>query len=95
MEKKKTILFIELLNNISNDQRSEVFQKLGEKKLTDNEKVEYIKLLYDQYNVLLLANKLKEYYYQKALDNLSNLVVGKEFKNKLMDFSNNLMNRRY
>ena len=95
LEKKKTILFIELLNNISNDQRSEVFQKLGEKKLTDNEKVEYIKLLYDQYNVLLLANKLKEYYYQKALDNLSNLVVGKEFKNKLMDFSNNLMNRRY
>ena len=95
LEKKKTILFIELLNHISNNQKKEVFKTIEDDYLTDDKKVDYVKSLYSQYNVIGMANELKERYYKKALENLSNLVVDQGFKNQLKEFSINLMNRKF
>ena len=95
LEKKKTILFIELLNNISIDQKKEVFKTIEDNYLNDQKKVEYVKSLYSQFNVLDSANKLKEYYYKKALDNLINVEIDKDFKNQLKEFAINLMNRKF
>jgi geranylgeranyl diphosphate synthase type II len=95
LEKKKTILLIELLNNISINQKKEVFKTIDENYLTDEKKVEYVKSLYSQFNVLELANKLKEFYYKKALDNLLNIEIDKDFKNQLKEFAINLMNRKF
>jgi geranylgeranyl diphosphate synthase type II len=95
LEKKKTILFLELLAKISEDQRNEINQKIDDKLLDDNEKVNYIKSLYNKYNVLATANQTRDIYFMKALESLSKLSVDQSYKKQLKGFATNLMNRKY
>jgi geranylgeranyl diphosphate synthase type II len=95
LEKKKTILFLELLAKISEDQRNEINQNIDDKLLDDNEKVNYIKSLYNKYNVLASANQIRDIYFMKALESLSKLSVDQSYKKQLKGFATNLMNRKY
>jgi geranylgeranyl diphosphate synthase type II len=95
LEKKKTILFIELLSNLSIDQQKEIYNILDKQELSDDKKVLYVKSLYDKYDVLANAGNVKENYFNKSLDNISSLSIKQESKSLLIDFAVNLMKRKY
>lgn len=95
LEKKKTILFIELLSKSSKTERDEIFEIIDKQELSDEEKVFYVKSLYDKIEVLNTAENIKENYFNKSIDNISNLSINQEYKSKLTEFAVNLMKRKY
>ena len=95
IEKKKTILFIDLLSKSSLSQKDEIFSILESEEVKKDKKVEKIKNLYNKYNVLSNAEDVKSIYYNKAIDNISNLNIETTSKDKLKSFANDLMNRKY
>jgi geranylgeranyl diphosphate synthase type II len=95
IEKKKTILLINLLSKSSDLQKNEIFSTLDDTVLKNDKKVEIIKKLYDNNHVLSNAEQVKSVYYNKALENISNLNIEPESKDKLKSFAADLMNRRY
>ena len=95
IEKKKTILFIDLLSKSSLSQKDEIFSILESEEVKKDKKVEKIKNLYNKYNVLSNAEDVKSVYYNKAIDNIANLNIETASKDKLKSFANDLMNRKY
>lgn len=95
LEKKKTILYLELLAKVSDSQVIEINQKIDDKHIADEQKVNYIKSLYNQYNILATANMTRDTYFTKALENINKLSIDQSYKEELKGFATKLMNRKY
>lgn len=90
---KKTILYVLLKKCISNHdiQHFEQALSLGGEEFS----LKFLSMmgLYEKYNVLEMANQLKEYYTRLAYDNLEQVDVPKDNKKSLYDLADELMNR--
>ena len=95
IEKKKTILLIDLLEKSTNDEKFSLFKIIDSKNFSDSLKVDKIKEMYKIKNVLETAEKKKIFYFKKALHNIQELEIDLSRKNQLNEFAKNLMSRMY
>ena len=95
IEKKKTILLVELLKNSSSEDKKIIFQVLEDKDIDGSSKVSKIKEYYKKYNVLKLAVHSKDEYYEKAIDCVSQISISEDKKNLIKEFSEALMQRKF
>ena len=95
IEKKKTILLVELLKNSSSEDKKIIYQTLEDKVINSNSKVYKIKEYYNKYNVLKLAVQSKDEYYEKAIDCVNQISISEDKKNLIKEFSLALMKRKF
>ena len=54
-----------------------------------------VKKMYEKYDVLSVANKVKDKYHLDALSNIENLSIEQSNKNRLISFAQDLMSRNF
>lgn len=94
IENKKTFLYLKCLE-IAEKVDAEKLQFFFNQKLEDNSiKIEEVKRIFEQNDIPNITTELIESYTNKAFDFLTDLNISKEAKQALVDFGNNLMNRK-
>ena len=94
IEKKKTILLIELLRKSSSEDQKMILKTLEDKEMKSNLKVTKIKEYYKKYNVLELAVNSKNEYFEKAIECANQIDISENKKNLVREFSVALMDRK-
>ncbi|MED6302693.1 MAG: hypothetical protein VX883_02675, partial [Bacteroidota bacterium] len=95
LEKKKTLMFISMLNQLSKKEKIYVNSLYESNDIKDKEIVNQIKVLYDKYGVLDLAIRRKDNYHTEAISNIMQTSLNERSKEVLLLFAENLMNRNY
>ena len=95
IEKKKTILFTDFLSKASKEDKDTVNHIIDNKQFINDQKVSKVKEFYLKYDVLKLAQELKNNFYDKSIISLENLSLSDGKKKIIEDFSVQLMNRKY
>ena len=95
LEKKKTLMFISMLNQLSEKEKIHVNSIYESNDIEEKEIVNEIKVLYNKYGVLDLAVRRKDNYHAEALSNIMQTSLSEASKEALMSFAKNLMNRNY
>tara|TARA_Y100000385_G_scaffold287086_1_gene350476 strand:- start:147 stop:1112 length:966 start_codon:yes stop_codon:yes gene_type:complete len=94
IEKKKTILLVELLRKSSSEDQKMILKTLEDKEMKSNLKVTKIKEYYKKYNVLDLAVNSKNEYLEKAIECANQIDISENKKNLVREFSVALMDRK-
>ncbi|HAR37423.1 MAG: isoprenyl synthetase [Bacteroidetes bacterium GWD2_45_23] len=90
---KKTFLLIKALKNSGKSQRESLEQWLSASDFDPEEKIRFVKNMYDELNLKLITGNLIEKYYLASLDCLSSVSVSEDRKKELIELSENLMYR--
>ena len=94
IEKKKTLLYIYTIKNLSKNQKEEFEKVFYSDELSEELKISKIKTFYeDSGSVDYLKKKVKEYS-NKASKNISQLEVDTNKKDQILNFSRNLLDRQ-
>ena len=95
VEEKKTLLYISLLNSASKIEIDQLKTLYSSKDENSEEIISEVKKMYEKYDVLSVANKVKDKYHLAALSNIENLSVEQSNKNRLISFAQDLMSRNF
>jgi len=95
LEKKKTLLFIDLLSKLKDESIKELYGFLDDSAIDEQDKIDHVKTLFQDYNVLSVVESSKNKYYNEALRCVNQLSIKDNEKSKLMDFAKALMERKY
>ena len=95
LEKKKTLLFIDLLSKLKDESIKELYVFLDDSAIDEQDKIDHVKTLFQDYNVLSVVELSKDEYYNEALRCVNQLSIKDSEKSKLMDFAKALMERKY
>ena len=95
IEKKKTILLIDLLKRSSREDHKFALKILHSKELESNLKVDKIKSLYEKYHVLDTAEKTKKKYFDQAISSIEKINISNAKKLILKEFAQELMLRKF
>ncbi|SCD19829.1 Trans-Isoprenyl Diphosphate Synthases [Proteiniphilum saccharofermentans] len=90
---KKTFLLIRCLKNASDRQRAELNRWLTATEYDPDEKIKFVKNIYDELNLKFVVENLIEKYYLASLDCLSLINIPDDQKRDLISLSENLMYR--
>ncbi|MCE5178841.1 MAG: polyprenyl synthetase family protein [Porphyromonadaceae bacterium] len=90
---KKTFLLIKALKNSEKSQRASLEQWLSVSDFDPEEKIRFVKNIYDELNLKLITGNLIEKYYLASLDCLSSVSVSEDRKKELIELAENLMYR--
>jgi geranylgeranyl diphosphate synthase type II len=90
---KKTYLLIKALKNSGEQQKKTLLQWLSAVDFDPEEKIRYVKNIYDELNLRVITGNLIEKYYLASLDCLTSIRVSENRKKYLIEFSENLMYR--
>jgi len=81
------------LKNSGKSQRESLEQWLSASEFDPEEKIRFVKNIYDELNLKLTTGNLIEKYYLASLDCLSSVSVSEDRKKELIELSENLMYR--
>ena len=95
IEEKKTLLYISLLNSASKSEIDQLNTLYSSKDENSEEIISEVKKMYEKYDVLSVANKVKDKYHLAALSNIENLSIDQSNKNRLISFAQDLMSRNF
>ena len=95
VEEKKTLLYISLLNSASKIEIDQLKTLYSSKDENSEEIISEVKKMYEKYDVLSVANKVKDKYHLAALSNIENLSIEQSNKNRLISFAQDLMSRNF
>ena len=95
IEEKKTLLYISLLNSASKSEIDQLNTLYSSKDENSEEIISEVKKMYEKYDVLSVANKVKDKYHLAALSNIENLSIEQSNKNRLISFAQDLMSRNF
>tara|TARA_Y100000991_G_scaffold215663_1_gene207206 strand:+ start:1458 stop:2423 length:966 start_codon:yes stop_codon:yes gene_type:complete len=95
IEEKKTLLYISLLNSASKSEIDQLNTLYSSKEENSEEIISEVKKMYEKYDVLSVANKVKDKYHLAALSNIENLSIDQSNKNRLISFAQDLMSRNF
>ena len=95
IEEKKTLLYISLLNSASKSEIDLLNALYSSKDENSEEIISEVKKMYEKYDVLSVANKVKDKYHLAALSNIENLSIDQSNKNRLISFTQDLMSRNF
>jgi geranylgeranyl diphosphate synthase type II len=90
---KKTFLLIKALKNSGKSQRKTLEKCLLAPGFNPEEKISFVKNIYDELNLKVITENLIEKYYLASLDCLSSISVSEDRKKDLIELSENLMYR--
>lgn len=90
---KKTFLLIRCLRNADTAQRAELNKWLTATDYNPDEKIKYVKNIYDELNLKFVVDSLIEKYYLASLDYLSLIDLPDVQKKDLVSLAENLMHR--
>lgn len=90
LSNKKTFMMLKALEI---DTTGELKRSLHQKDLNAEEKIESVKSLFKKLEVDRLAFDLMDEYYQKAINSLNKIQSSQFFKNKIIQFAEDLMQR--
>ena len=90
---KKTFLLIKCLKNASDEQRVELNKWLTATAYDPEEKIKFVKNIYDELNLRFIVENLIEKYYLASLDFLSSINIADDRKRNLISLAENLMYR--
>lgn len=90
---KKTFLLIKALKNSGKSQRESLEKWLSSSDFDPEEKIRFVKNIYDELNLKRITGNLIEKYYLASLDCLSSVSVSEVRKKELIELSENLMYR--
>lgn len=90
---KKTFLLIQCLKNANNGQRAELNKWLTATDYNPDEKIKYVKNIYDELNLKAVVDSLIEKYYLASLEYLSLINLPDDQKKDLVSLAENLMHR--
>lgn len=90
---KKTFLLIRCLKNTQGTRREELYKWLSVTDYDPDEKIKFVKNIYDELNLKFVVENLIEKYYLASLDCLSSINVPDSRKRDLISLSENLMYR--
>lgn len=90
---KKTYLLIKALKKSGEEQKKTLLQWLSAVDYDPEEKIKYVKNIYDELNLKVITGNLIEKYYLASLDCLTSIRVSEDRKKDLIEFSENLMYR--
>ncbi len=82
---KKTFLLIKALKNSEKSQRASLEQWLSVSDFDPEEKIRFVKNIYDELNLKLITGNLIEKYYLASLDCLSSVSVSEDRKKELIE----------
>ena len=95
IEEKKTLLYISLLNSASKSEIDQLNTLYSSKDENSEEIISEVKKMYEKYDVLSVANNVKDKYHLAALYNIENLSIDQSNKNRLISFAQDLMSRNF
>ena len=95
IEEKKTLLYISLLNSASKSEIDQLNTLYSSKDENSEEIISEVKKMYEKYDVLSVANNVKDKYHLAALSNIENLSIDQSNKNRLISFAKDLMSRNF
>ncbi|MDY9918526.1 geranylgeranyl diphosphate synthase, type II [Porphyromonadaceae bacterium NLAE-zl-C104] len=90
---KKTFLLIRCLKNANDMQREELNRWLTATEYDPDEKIRFVKNVYDELNLKFVVENLIEKYYLASLDYLSSINITDDHKRDLISLAENLMYR--
>ncbi|MDG5799407.1 polyprenyl synthetase family protein [Marinilabiliaceae bacterium ANBcel2] len=90
---KKTMLLIHALATLKGDKREALLYWMNSRNFKSEEKIENVRNLYNLANVLEDTQKLKNYFFEKALGFLHRLDVKSNIKDELSNYAKELMSR--
>ncbi|RNC65893.1 polyprenyl synthetase family protein [Proteiniphilum sp. X52] len=90
---KKTFLLIRALKNANDRQREELDRWLTATEYDPDEKIKFVKNIYDELNLKFAVENLIEKYYLASLDYLSSINIADDHKGDLITLAENLMYR--
>lgn len=90
---KKTFLLIRSLKNANPSQKNELIRCLDAKEFDPDEKIRFVKNIYDELKLKHIVENLIEKYYLASLDYLASINVPDKRKNDLVTLSEKLMYR--
>jgi geranylgeranyl diphosphate synthase type II len=91
---KKTYLLIHARKHAKGEIAERLTQLLEGPSTSSEGKIKEVTAIYDQLGVRKIAEDAMNYYYQKAMDNLSNVAVDDTRKRILIQLAQQLMNRK-
>ena len=94
LEGKKTFLMVQALNRASKEEREVLTNTHLRKDITEQEKIDIVKALYDKFDVKRVAEQQIELRFERALAVLDTLSVAGERTESLVEFARNLMGRK-
>ena len=95
IEEKKTLLYISLLNSASKSEIDQLNTLYSSKDANSEEIISEVKKMYEKYDVLSVANNVKDKYHLAALSNIENLSIDQSNKYRLISFAQDLMSRNF
>lgn len=93
LSNKKTFLLIRCLKSASQEQKKELYRWLTATEYDPDEKISFVKNIYDELNLKFTVENLIEKYYLASLDCLSLVNIPDDHKRDLVSLSENLMYR--
>ena len=94
LEGKKTFLMVQALSRASKEEREVLTNTHLRKDITEQEKIDIVKALYDKFDVKRVAEQQIELRFERALAVLDTLSVAGERTESLVEFARNLMGRK-
>jgi geranylgeranyl diphosphate synthase type II len=90
---KKTLLLIQAMKNATGPARDELLHWLSAEDFDKKEKIQRVRIIYDQLHIDELSRERVKFYYDKALAMLDRLSCTNSRVAELREFSEMLMNR--
>lgn len=94
LEGKKTFLMVQALNRASTEEREILTTTHLRKDISEQEKIDIVKALYDKFDVKRVAEQQIELRFERALAVLDTLSIAGERTETLVEFARNLMGRK-
>jgi len=91
---KKTYMLINAVNRANSEQREELMRWIEAKDFNREEKVHAVTALYDQIGIRQLCEKKINYYFAECRKYLARVGVSDERKQQLLDYTDEMMERR-
>ena len=91
---KKTYLLVKALELAEHKLREEVIKLLDNQSLGGDEKIQSVRNIYDQLSIRKHAQEMVNNYFQKANDNLNEVLVEEKRKKNLRELATKLMDRK-
>ena len=94
LEGKKTCLMLNAMSRATEEDREVLRSTYLDKSLSDEQKIERVKAIYDKYDIPHLINQQISLRFDRALSILDSLAIPKERTEHLRVFAQNLMGRK-
>ena len=90
---KKTFLLIKALEKTSGKEKTELLEWISKKDFNENDKIQSVTKIYNQFNIKELIGQKVEFYFQEAMRLYADIPLEESRKSSLLLVSNSMLHR--